>query len=57
MGEPIKIAELARQMIVLSGLKENVDIDIEFTGLKSGEKLYEELLLLHFLLPLLLQRE
>ena len=42
MGEPIKIAELARKMIVLSGLKENVDIDIEFTGLKSGEKLYEE---------------
>ena len=42
MGEPIKIAELARQMIALSGFKENVDIDIEFTGLKSGEKLYEE---------------
>ena len=42
MGEPIKIAELARQMIALSGFKESVDIDIEFTGLKSGEKLYEE---------------
>ena len=42
MGEPIKIAELARKMIALSGFKENVDIDIEFTGLKSGEKLYEE---------------
>ena len=42
MGEPIKIAELARQMIALSGFKESVDIDIEYTGLKSGEKLYEE---------------
>ena len=42
MGESIKIAELARQMIVLSGFKENIDIDIEFTGLKSGEKLFEE---------------
>lgn len=42
MGEPIKIAELARQMIALSGFKENIDIDIEFTGLKAGEKLYEE---------------
>jgi FlaA1/EpsC-like NDP-sugar epimerase len=42
MGEPIKIAELARQMIALSGFKENVDIDIEYTGLKLGEKLYEE---------------
>ncbi|MGB0375538.1 MAG: polysaccharide biosynthesis protein [Opitutales bacterium] len=42
MGEPIKIAELARQMIALSGFKENVDIDIKYTGLKSGEKLYEE---------------
>ena len=42
MGEPIKIAELARQMIALSGFKESVDIDIEYTGLKLGEKLYEE---------------
>ena len=42
MGEPVKIGELARQMIALSGFKENVDIDIEFTGLKAGEKLYEE---------------
>ena len=42
MGEPIKILELAKQMIALSGFKENVDIDIEFSGLKAGEKLYEE---------------
>lgn len=42
MGEPIKILELAKQMIALSGFKENVDIDIEFTGLKAGEKLFEE---------------
>jgi len=43
MGEPIKILELAREMIKLYG-KEN-EIDIEFTGLRAGEKLYEELLL------------
>ncbi len=42
MGEPIKILQLAQQMIALSGFKENVDIDIEFSGLKAGEKLYEE---------------
>lgn len=42
MGDPVKIAELARQMIALSGFKESVDIDIEYTGLKPGEKLYEE---------------
>ena len=43
MGEPVKIADLARQLIVLSGLTEN-DIRIEYTGLRPGEKLYEELL-------------
>ncbi len=42
MGEPIKILDLAKEMIALSGYKEKVDIDIEFTGLKVGEKLYEE---------------
>ena len=42
MGEPIKIVDLAKKMIDLSG-KEN--IDIEFTGLRPGEKLYEELLI------------
>lgn len=42
MGKPIKILELARQMIALSGLKVGVDIDIEFSGLKAGEKLFEE---------------
>ena len=42
MGEPIKILDLAKEMIALSGYKEEVDIDIEFTGLKVGEKLYEE---------------
>jgi len=41
MGEPVKIADLARQMIQLSGLSE-ADIRIEFTGLRPGEKLYEE---------------
>ena len=41
MGEPVKIVDLARKMIALSGRK---DIKIEFTGLRHGEKLYEELL-------------
>ncbi len=43
MGNPVKIADLARQMIQLSGLEPDVDIEIKFTGLKPGEKLYEEL--------------
>jgi FlaA1/EpsC-like NDP-sugar epimerase len=44
MGEPIKIVDLANDMIRLSGLKPNEDIQIEFTGVRPGEKLYEELL-------------
>ena len=43
MGEPVKIAELARDMIRLSGFSED-DIHVEYTGLRPGEKLYEELL-------------
>ena len=43
MGEPIKIAELARQMIRLAGLKPDKDIGVEFIGLRPGEKLHEEL--------------
>ncbi len=43
MGKPIKIADLARQMIRLAGLKPDVDVKISYTGLRPGEKLYEEL--------------
>lgn len=43
MGEPVKILELAEDMIRLSGLEPYADIDIVFTGIKQGEKLFEEL--------------
>ena len=44
MGEPVRIMDLATDMIRLSGLEPNVDIDIRTTGLRPGEKLYEELI-------------
>jgi len=43
MGEPVKIVHLARQMIRLAGLRPDVDVKIDFTGARPGEKLFEEI--------------
>lgn len=43
MGEPVKIIDLAKDVIRLAGLEEGVDVDIEVTGLRPGEKMFEEL--------------
>ena len=45
MGEPVRVVDLAKDMIRLSGLTLGEDIDLEFTGLRPGEKLKEELLI------------
>lgn len=46
MGDPVKIVDLAKDLIKLSGFEPDKDIKIEFTGLRSGEKLYEEMFML-----------
>src|SRR5206468_4108863 len=43
MGQPVRILDLARDLIKLWGLEEGSDIDIQFTGIRPGEKLYEEM--------------
>ena len=45
MGKPVRIADMAKNLIKLSGYEPDVDIKIEYTGLRPGEKLYEELLM------------
>ncbi|MGL4730044.1 MAG: polysaccharide biosynthesis protein [Clostridium sp.] len=45
MGKPVKMADLAKDLISLSGFKPDIDIKIEYVGLRPGEKLYEELLM------------
>jgi FlaA1/EpsC-like NDP-sugar epimerase len=47
MGEPVRIVDLARDMIRLCGLEEGADIEIKFTGMRPGEKLYEEMFFSH----------
>ena len=43
MGKPVKIVDLAKQLIELSGFQPDVDIEIEYSGLRPGEKMFEEI--------------